>query len=295
VPTLPAQQQPTAPANAAPFFSSRAAARGIPEGSALLAYPYADDPAFPGTLLNFSYSPRYQSLNDPMVGQAASGLHFRLIGGYSWRPSGTEYGAPGPNDLRPESVKDLFDYAFYGVTTRPGQAQALAKSDLVADLRTFVRMHDVDTVVVLPLGQHPGTVARFVTAALGRPSRVSGALAWFDVQHRLAIVPPGRRVSFVAAPPVTAVVRPTPDDQWEGSQYLAATATASTGVDKVVFRITGEGRTIDEAGRTYTYGWLARWDTTTVPNGTYTVQSVAYAAGGQSTTSAGVVVRVDNP
>ena len=65
-------------------------------------------------------------------------MHFRLIGGYGWRPSGAEYGTPSPSILLPDSVKDLFDFAFYGVTTRPEQAKVLVTSDLVADLRAFV-------------------------------------------------------------------------------------------------------------------------------------------------------------
>jgi hypothetical protein len=295
VPTLPLHQQSTSATDASSLFSSLDASRNIPEGSALLAYPYSDNPAYPGTILNFSYSPRYQSVNAVMLDQAVSGMHFRLIGGYSWRPSGAEYGVPGPNDLRPQSVKDLFDYAFYGVATRSGQAKVLVTSNLVADLREFVQAHDVDTVVVLRLGQHPATVARFLTAAIGQPSHVKGALVWFGVKHRLATVAPGKRMSLVVAPPATDVVRPTTDEQWEGTQYLSATASASLGIDKVVFHITGGGRTLVEAALIYPYGWLARWDTSTVANGAYTVQSVAYGASGQVTTSAGVVVQVRNP
>lgn len=159
LPMLPLGQQPSSATGATPFFSSLGASRNIPDGTALLAYPYPDNPSYPGTYLGFSYSSRYQSVNDVMLDQAVSGMHFRLIGGYGWRPSGAEYGTPAPSMLLPESVKDLFDFAFYGVATRPGQAKVLVTSDLVADLREFVRAHDVDTVVVLRLGRHPTTVA----------------------------------------------------------------------------------------------------------------------------------------
>ena len=259
-----------------------------------MAYPYPDDPSYPGTYLGFSYSSRYQSVNDVLLDQAVSGLHFRLIGGYGWRPSGAEYGTPSPSILLPDSVKDLFDFAFYGVATRPEQAKVLVTSDLVADLREFVQAHDVDTVVVLRVGQHPSTVARFLTAAIGEPSHVKGAWAWFDVKHRLETVAPGHRMSLVVAPPATAVVSPVTNEQWEGTHYLAASASADLGIDKVVFHITGEGRTVVEAAGKSAYGWLARWDTTTVANGAYTVQSVAYGDSGQVTTSAGVVVQVRN-
>ncbi len=42
------------------------------------------------------------------------------------------------------------------------------------------------------------------------------------------------------------------------------------------------------------YGWLASWNTTTVPNGPYTLQSVASYAGGVSGTSAPITITVGN-
>ena len=42
------------------------------------------------------------------------------------------------------------------------------------------------------------------------------------------------------------------------------------------------------------FGWLASWNTTTVPNGPYTLQSVASYAGGVSGTSAPIMISVSN-
>jgi len=42
------------------------------------------------------------------------------------------------------------------------------------------------------------------------------------------------------------------------------------------------------------YGWIADSNTTRVPNGTYTLQSVAKDTVGNSSTSAGIAVTVDN-
>jgi hypothetical protein len=102
-------------------------------------------------------------------------------------------------------------------------------------------------------------------------------------------------MSLGVAPPATKVVRPSTDEQWDGSRLLAATATSTLGIEKVVFHITGEGRTFVEAAGPSPYGYLARWDTTTVQNGAYSVQSVAYGDSGQVTTSASVLVQVRNP
>jgi len=183
------------------------------------------------------------------------------------------------------------------VATQSGQAKVLVTSNVVADVRAFVRAHDVDTVVVLPLGQHPATVARYITGAIGQPSHVQGAQVWFDVQHRLETAAPGTHVplALAVAPPATKVVRPRTDEEWQGNQLPAATATSTLGIEKVVFRITGEGRTFVETAGPSPYGYLARWDTTTDVNGAYAVQSVAYGDSGQVTTSASVVVQVRNP
>ena len=103
-------------------------------------------------------------------------------------------------------------------------------------------------------------------------------------------------VSEIAlTPPTTSVALPSNGASLSGGQYLDA--TASSGVTKVEFHLTGgtlNDALIGTATITY-YGWIAGWDTTTVPNGTYTLQSVAYYAGGVSGRSAGITVTVNNP
>ena len=79
-----------------------------------------------------------------------------------------------------------------------------------------------------------------------------------------------------------------------GNQYLDA--VASSGVTGVKYEVTG-GSLSDSVIATATptiYGWLASWNTTTVPNGTYALQSVASYAGGVSGASAPITVSVTN-
>jgi Bacterial Ig domain len=94
--------------------------------------------------------------------------------------------------------------------------------------------------------------------------------------------------------PSTTVVLPSNGATLSGSQYFDA--TASPGVAKVQYELSG-GSLSDSVIATATptiYGWLAAWNTTTVPNGSYTLQSVASYAGGVSGTSAGVAITVTN-
>ena len=293
LPALQRNAEPVVKSQVAPFFSSPAAAR-IPAGSVVLAYPYPNSPVFPDAF-GYSLSQRYQAINDPLLDQASAGIPFRLIGSYGWRPDGSSGNTAGPSPLAPASVEALFDYEFYGVTTSAGQAHLLVAADLVTDLREFLRQHNVGTALVLPVGQHPAAVSAFLTAAIGAPTRVGGATVWFDVERRLKTVMPSGAPSVVAPPPVTRVVDPTSGEQLAGRRFLLAKASADLGLRKVVFQITGMGRSFQEAATQTLYGWLGGWNTATVPNGTYTVRSEAFSDSGQIGVSAGVVVHVKNP
>ncbi len=95
-------------------------------------------------------------------------------------------------------------------------------------------------------------------------------------------------------PPVTRVLKPAADAQLSGSEYLVAVASSKLGVRNVEFRITGDRRTVIEPAVSSLYGWLGGWNTRSVPDGTYTVYSVAHGNDGLVTTSAGVKVKVRN-
>jgi hypothetical protein len=100
---------------------------------------------------------------------------------------------------------------------------------------------------------------------------------------------------LTVGPPLTTIVLvPKSGSRLSGSTWLDAGAGA--GVVKVQFELSGGGyRDAVVATATPTYvGWLAGWDTETVPDGDYTLRSVAYDAAGESGESAGVDVTVAN-
>ena len=73
-------------------------------------------------------------------------------------------------------------------------------------------------------------------------------------------------------------------------------AGASAGVTDVQFELTGgslSDSVIATAVPTY-YGWIAEWNSTTVANGSYTLQSVA-TEGGSKTTSPSISMTVNKP
>jgi polyvinyl alcohol dehydrogenase (cytochrome) len=121
----------------------------------------------------------------------------------------------------------------------------------------------------------------------GAPSIANGVLYVGDNS--------GQLLAF-ALNPVTNVVLPSNGATLSGNQYLDA--TASGGVTQVQYELSGGSLSQPEVIATATptiYGWLAAWNTTTVANGTYTLQSVAYYASGASGTSTGTTITVNNP
>jgi hypothetical protein len=98
----------------------------------------------------------------------------------------------------------------------------------------------------------------------------------------------------ILPPPTTSVGIPASGATVSGGQYLDA--SASPDVTSVRFEVTG-GTLSDKviSGSTRTaLGWLGGWNTTTLPNGIYTLRSVASYANGESGSSLGITIRVDN-
>jgi hypothetical protein len=110
---------------------------------------------------------------------------------------------------------------------------------------------------------------------------------------RLSGTSPGVTVTVNNPVPTTSVVLPSAGGTLWGSNYLDATASAGT--TQVQFVLNGNGINNDVIATAVLtmYGWFSAWDTTTVPNGTYTIESVA-TKGGLSGTSAAITVTVDN-
>jgi hypothetical protein len=98
-----------------------------------------------------------------------------------------------------------------------------------------------------------------------------------------------------ASPSSTAVTIPSNDATVSGTSQVLD-ATASPGVTEVQFELTG-GTLTDSVIATATptlYGWLASWNTATVPNGTYALQSVA-TEDSNTKASTPISITVNNP
>jgi len=96
-------------------------------------------------------------------------------------------------------------------------------------------------------------------------------------------------------PPTTSVLTPSSGATVSGGAQILD-ASASPGVTAVTYELTG-GSLTDQVVATATptyYGWISRWNTTGVPNGSYTLQSVASYPDGVSAPSAPLTITVAN-
>ena len=98
-------------------------------------------------------------------------------------------------------------------------------------------------------------------------------------------------------PPTTSVLIPSGGASLSGSTALLdVSASSAVGIASVTYELSGNGLTgqVIATGTPTLYGYLAQWNTTAVPNGTYSLVSVATDTMGEATTSGSVNVTVDN-
>ncbi len=98
------------------------------------------------------------------------------------------------------------------------------------------------------------------------------------------------------SPPKTSVVKPADGALLRGQQYLVAKTSGDYPMASVDFQIRSSGGQQVALLHSYRspFGWLGAWRTTNLPNGTYTVQSIATDITGHSGTSQAVRITLGN-
>jgi hypothetical protein len=184
------------------------------------------------------------------------------------------------------------------IVTNPQSQSAVAEQGL-----TFTAAADITTPTVQWQVSIDGGNSWFAAGGPTTASVTTGPLTNFEQGWEVRAVftnhlgsATTNPATITVLPPATDVVLPSNNATLAGSQYLDA--FASPGTSQVQYELSGGpdnymGKVISSSGATY-YGWIGGWDTTTVPNGTYTLQSVA-SSGGLRGASPGISVTVDNP
>jgi hypothetical protein len=135
------------------------------------------------------------------------------------------------------------------------------------------------------------------TGATGTPVAGTPAIANGRVYAGDGFTLPFSAFNFYAwtlPPPTTSVVVPSNGSTVTGRLWLGA--TASPGVTQLQFTLTGGtlNRAVIATATSTSSGWLASWNSAAVPNGTYTLQSVASYGGEVTGTSSGTTITVSS-
>jgi Bacterial Ig domain len=127
-------------------------------------------------------------------------------------------------------------------------------------------------------------------------SKLGLALAFLSVMLMAGPAGAAPTSSPATAPPSPKVVIPSNGTTVSGTQ-VALDASASGDVTEVQFALTGgtlSGSVVATAVPS-AYGWVAEWDSTTVADGTYILESIATSVDGQSKTGPGVRAHGEQP
>ena len=148
------------------------------------------------------------------------------------------------------------------------------------------------------------------------PDTIVGNLDWLETpqsirgritiakNHRLSLFGTGDAARYLSEKPLdlyttplrAAVTLPSSGSTVHGRQFLDVGVSTQFDVTKVDYVLSGPGRddAIFAVGHRSKYGWLGRWNTSTVPDGSYTIEAKVSDSGGRSVTTPPVEVRVDN-
>ena len=210
----------------------------------------------------------------PMLWQAEDGFDFRLLGGYAYHPDSSGHALLWPNIMSPPGLQE-----FLAGSTSPGPAEIHyfgpelpVSPKLVATTRTALSDYHVRLVIVDRSMNGSGPVVELFKDALGPPILSAGRFSLWADWH-------GRPTHEEFLPHIeTSVIKPANGANLTGTAVLDAKGTAWVGVRKVDFLLTQgtqRGNLIAEGQLTF-FGWVAKWNTASVANGRYSLQSIAY-------------------
>jgi hypothetical protein len=240
----------------------------------------------PGTIDTTGFYNHYSALRsyEDLLGLTTGGTDGEGHLGFAAAPGLTPFG------------QDVFQPAESPTITVNPQSQSIATGGQL----TFAASADITTPTIQWQASLNGGSSWINLPGATNPTFTTGTLTPFENGWEVRVIftnylgsaTTGAATITVTAP-TTGVVLPSNGATVSGNQYLDAVASSAT---QVQYEVTG-GSLNDAVIATATptiYGWLASWNTTSVPNGTYVLQSVA-SSGGLSGTSSGVTISVNNP
>ncbi len=268
LPEWPNQLGPT-PALALPTSIRQAIPAGDPVA---ITYPYATG-----------------NTSEPMLWQADDQFGFRLLGGYGYHQvqPGIDPSILSPSVMNPPQLQQFLA----GLNPPSGYGPPLPVTpELVSSTRATVSKYHIRLVIVDRSVAGSSAVMELFNDALGPPRTSAHQLSLFAGWHGTPI----RQVFQVFL--FTRVLLPANGSALSGTTVFIAEATDYLPVTRVEFllRDASHNSTTIGIARPSLLGWIAKWNTASVANGTYALQSVAYDGAGISSQSADTTITVNN-
>ena len=259
-----------------------------PSASVLPADLRHDIPAGDPVAITYPYATIFNM--QPMLWQAEGDFDFRLLGGYAYHPGAGGGPLAAPSVMKPPGLQQFLAGQSAGSSGGLFGPALLVNPALVATTRTTLSDYHVRLVIVDRSVTGSGPVMELFSDALGPPALTAGGFSvWDDWRGR------PRHEEFLPHI-VTSVLRPANHAELSRTTLLDAAATAWVHLTKVEFLVTDESHhsKVVAEGHLTLYGWEAKWDTASVVNGTYMLQTVTYDASGGRRLSTGVLITVKN-
>ncbi len=207
--------------------------------------------------------------NAPMLWQAETDFKFRLLGGYAYHVyQGQNYPSLLPNPMSPPDLQRFLADESEVNTTVFGALRPVSPT-LVAATRSAAARYGIRVVIVDRSASHSGPAVELFDDAFGPPAVSSGHFSmWTGWHGRPSHQDFGHDLTAVVHPPVHEASSP-------GTVALVGTGSGYYPITRVQFLLTNDlhQTTVIATGVPSYFGWLAKWRTSSVPAGTYALQS----------------------
>ncbi|MGH9080177.1 MAG: Ig-like domain-containing protein [Acidimicrobiales bacterium] len=228
----------------------------------------------------------------PMLWQAEDGFGFRLLGGYSYHREPSGYASVFPSVMEPQGLQqflvDQDPVSFDGLRGMYGPPLPV-NAELVAATRATLSRYHVRLVIVDRSVGAGGAVTNLFDDSLGSPKASAGQFSLWADWH-------GSPRHQVFEDVNTSVFLPLSGAKLKGTVAIATYAVDNLRVTSVNLFLTDgmKHSTLIGAARPTLHRWTAKWNTTAVANGTYTLQSVACDSGSRCGHSTGITITIEN-
>ena len=185
------------------------------------------------------------------------------------------------------------------ITVIIGSANGIAQARVVHENRLYLGQ------VTVRANQYPDPIVSFFLYSGLESAQWLRDQITIARDHHLSLFGTGDAARYLSERPLGPFHFPPPSAVWvfprkgstlHGKQFLDLVVSDAYDVTKVEYVLSGPGLEVATftTGYRTNYGWIGGWNTSTVPNGSYTIDATVSDSGGRSVRAPPIEVRVEN-